>query len=75
MGSPWGMIAIAPEWGKRPPHWLPYFAVSDRDAIVGRATGVGGRALVPARDIAKVGPFAVLQDSQGAGLAVIELGR
>src|SRR5687768_9227124 len=24
-----GMMAIAPEWGPMPPHWIPYFRVTD----------------------------------------------
>jgi predicted enzyme related to lactoylglutathione lyase len=38
------MIAIDPQWGPMPPHWLPYFMVSDCDASLARATELGGRA-------------------------------
>jgi predicted enzyme related to lactoylglutathione lyase len=70
-----GMIAIAAEWGKVPPHWLPYFSVSDCDAIVAQAADLGGRAMMPARDVANVGRFALLRDPQGASFAVIKLER
>jgi predicted enzyme related to lactoylglutathione lyase len=70
-----GMIAIAPEWGKVPPHWLPYFSVDDCDGIVARAEGLGGRPTMPARDVAHVGRFALLRDPQGASFAVIRLER
>jgi predicted enzyme related to lactoylglutathione lyase len=70
-----GMIAIAPEWGGMPPHWLPYFSVSDCDATVTRSSGTGGRTLMPAREIPQVGRFAILQDPQGASFAVIKLER
>jgi predicted enzyme related to lactoylglutathione lyase len=68
-----GMIAIAPEWGKVPPHWLPYFSVTDCDAIVAQAAELGGGAMMPARDVANVGRFALLLDPQGASFAVIKL--
>jgi predicted enzyme related to lactoylglutathione lyase len=72
-GSAGGMLAIQPEWGPMPPHWLPYFSVQDCDATVKRAADLGGGAMMPARDIAKVGRFAILRDPQGAAFAVIKL--
>ena len=68
-----GMIAIDPQWGPMPPHWLPYFMVSDCDASTGRANELGGRTMMPPREIPKVGRFALLADPQGAGFAVIKL--
>jgi predicted enzyme related to lactoylglutathione lyase len=68
-----GMLAIEPEWGDVPPHWLPYFMVSDCDATLGRAVELGGRALSPARDVEKVGRFAMVRDPQGAAFSIIKL--
>ena len=31
-GTGAGMMAVQPEWGKVPPHWTPYFQVTDCDA-------------------------------------------
>jgi uncharacterized protein len=70
-----GMLAISPDMGPMPPHWLPYFMVSDCDASLTRATDLGGKALVPARDIPKVGRFAMAQDPQGATFSIIKLTR
>jgi len=70
-----GMIAIDPQWGPVPPHWLPYFAVTDCDATVRRTTDLGGRTMMPARDIPNVGRFAILMDPQGAAFAIIKLER
>jgi predicted enzyme related to lactoylglutathione lyase len=35
--------------------------------------GLGGRTMMPPRDIPKVGRFAVLGDPQGAAFAIIKL--
>jgi predicted enzyme related to lactoylglutathione lyase len=69
------MIAIAPEWGPMPPHWLPYFQVTDCDATVSRASGLRGSTMMPARDLEKVGRFSILKDPQGAAFAIIKLQR
>lgn len=53
-----------------PPHWLAYVGVADVDAIAARATALGGCVLVAPRDIPGAGRFAVLQDPQGATIAV-----
>ena len=53
-------------WGDVPPHWMPYFFVSDCDAYAAKAAQLGGGAVVPPTDIPHVGRFAVLRDDQGA---------
>jgi uncharacterized protein len=68
-----GMIAIEPEWGPMPPHWLPYFMVNDCDASVAKVADLGGSAMMPARDIPRVGRFAIVRDPQGAAFSVIKL--
>ena len=68
-----GMMAITPQMGGAPPHWTPYFAVTDCDATTAKARQLGGNAYVPPTDIPNVGRFAVLADPQGAEFAVIQL--
>jgi predicted enzyme related to lactoylglutathione lyase len=72
-GPQGGMIAIDPSWGPVPPHWLPYFLVTDCDATTRTAQDRGGRAMMPPRDIPNVGRFAMLTDPQGATFAVIKM--
>jgi len=68
-----GMMAIDPAWGKVPPHWLSYFAVSDCDGTTAKVKELGGSARVPPKDIPNTGRFAILTDPQGAQFAVIRL--
>ncbi len=68
-----GMMQIGPDWGPVPSHWAVYFAVSDCDAAVAKATRDGAEVRVPPRDIPDTGRFAVLTDPQGAAFAVIKL--
>ena len=68
-----GMIAIDPAWGNVPPHWLPYFQVTDCDATARRAESSAGSVMMPARDIPKVGRFAILKDPQGTAFAIIKI--
>ncbi len=49
-----------------PPHWLAYVAVSDVDAVTKKVAALGGKVLMPAMEIAKVGRFSVVQDPTGA---------
>ena len=69
-----GMMAITPEMGEGiPPHWAVYLAVEDCDATVTKAESLGGKVIVPARDIPEVGKFAFIADPQGAVFGVIKL--
>lgn len=68
-----GMMAIAPEMGPVPPHWMNYVMVTNCDEVAAKATSLGGRALRPPFDIPNVGRMAVLQDAQGAAFSVIQL--
>jgi predicted enzyme related to lactoylglutathione lyase len=65
-----GMMAIKPEMGPIPPHWLLYFAVPDTNAAHARALELGGKSLVAPTDIPTAGRFAVLQDPVGAVFAI-----
>ena len=67
-----GMMAIAPSWGRVPPHWLVYFAVHDCDGSAALCQSLGGTACASHRPTSPgVGRFAVLADPQGAVFAVI----
>jgi hypothetical protein len=66
-----GMYKITSEMGTVPPHWLVYFAVSDCDAVVQKATDLGGRVIKPAEDIPTIGRFAILGDPAAAVFAII----
>ena len=54
------------------PHWLPYVAVDDPDAIIARAKKLGAKILVGLENIPGVGRFGVLEDPTGAVLAVMK---
>ncbi|MGA2450600.1 MAG: VOC family protein [Polyangiaceae bacterium] len=49
-----------------PPHWLAYVAVSDVEALTNNVASLGGKVLMPATEIPKVGRLSVVQDPTGA---------
>ncbi len=53
-----------------PPHWIAYTSVDNVDASVKKVEKLGGRSLVPAFDVPKVGRIAILADPQGAAFAI-----
>jgi hypothetical protein len=55
-----------------PSYWMPYFQVADCDASTAKAQHLGASVMMPARDIEKLGRFAILQDPQGAMFAVFK---
>ncbi|MEO6324166.1 MAG: VOC family protein [Thermoanaerobaculia bacterium] len=65
-----GMMAMPPNAGGAPSHWLAYFAVDDCDAVAASATALGAKTYVPPTDISNVGRFAVMADPQGAMFAL-----
>lgn len=54
-----------------PTAWGSYVTVDDVDARAALATKLGGKVLVPAQDVPTVGRFCVIQDPQGAMVALI----
>jgi len=66
-----GMMAIPPEAQGTPPHWGTYVTVEDVDSTVKQAQELGGKTIFPPKDIPEVGRFALIQDPQGAMIAVI----
>ncbi|MDR3537416.1 MAG: VOC family protein [Acetobacteraceae bacterium] len=53
-----------------PPCWVGYVGVDDVDASAAQAKALGGTVHVEPRDIPNVGRFAMIQDPQGASIAV-----
>jgi len=68
-----GMMAIAPEMGPVPPHWINYVMVTHCDEVAAQAASLGGRAVQPPFDVPNVGRMAVLADPQGAMFSIIQL--
>lgn len=60
---------------KTPPHWMSYFSVSDVDASVSKAQGMGARVYAPPMTIEGAGRMAVLADPQGAVFALFKSAR
>lgn len=66
-----GMMVIPPEAEGMPPTWGAYVTVDDVDQQIKRAESLGGKVVMPPRDIPDVGRFAVISDPQGAMLTMI----
>lgn len=54
-----------------PPHWLAYVRVDDVDTVAEKARKLGGSLRVEPMDVRDVGRLAVVEDSEGAEIAVI----
>ncbi|MBO1419155.1 VOC family protein [Streptomyces sp. FH025] len=68
-----GFGGIAPTMQEeQPAAWTPYFAASDVDALVTKATAAGGSVLMSASDVENVGRLAWLADPNGAPFALIK---
>ncbi|MER6300126.1 VOC family protein [Kitasatospora sp. NPDC001539] len=68
-----GFGGIAPTMSpEQPSAWTPYFAASDVDALVAKATAAGGSVMMPAEDVPNVGRIAWLADPNGAPFALIK---
>ena len=67
-----GIIPWSSQMGDVPPNWGVYFSVLDCDASVERVDELGGRLIVPPRDI-QPGRFAVVADPAGAVFSVMHL--
>lgn len=55
-----------------PPHWLPYFFVSNCDAAAGKARQLGARFYMEPMTMEGVGRWAVVADPQGATFAIFQ---
>jgi predicted enzyme related to lactoylglutathione lyase len=67
-----GMMQITPEMGKMPAHWIPYFGVTDVDAIVKKAKDLGGKIMLEPKDIPGVGRMAIVTDPTGAHFSILQ---
>ena len=67
-----GVMPLDDEMRKHgvPPHWLPAVAVDNVDESVKKANSLGGKTVAPPMDIPGTGRYAVIQDPQGAVIAV-----
>lgn len=54
------------------PHWSSYVAVTSADQAAGKAASLGGKIVMAPFDVMDVGRMAVIQDPQGAMVAVWE---
>ena len=66
-----GMMAIPAEAHGAPPHWGAFVTVDDVDQTAAKVEALGGKILVPPRDVPGVGRFFLFQDPQGATLSAI----
>ena len=66
-----GMMTTPPEAEGTPPNWGIYITVDDVDATARNAAELGGKIVVPPKDIPQVGRFCVIQDPQGAFVSAI----
>lgn len=68
-----GMVELSPAYQEDvPSFWVPYFAVADLDASAAKARELGATSFVDRMDSPQ-GPFALLQDPQGALVNLIQL--
>ncbi|MFJ4466276.1 VOC family protein [Streptomyces sp. NPDC089424] len=66
-----GLVPLADDPAEDVPHWLPYFEVTDTDAVVARARELGGTVRREPVDLPGVGRVAKLADPYGARFALI----
>ncbi|MEW6765760.1 MAG: VOC family protein [Pseudomonadota bacterium] len=66
-----GIMPMPADAEGTPPMWGSYVTVDDVDATARTAESLGGKILVPPRDIPEVGRFCVIQDPQGAVISAI----
>ncbi len=62
-------------WKGIPPHWMIYITVANCDERAAHAASLGGKLLVPPRDIPNTGRFSVIDDGNGAVFSIIQLTR
>lgn len=71
-GQEIGGISPAPEGMK--PTWGTYVTVENLDATLQNVEALGGKVLIPPIAIPPASRFALIQDPQGAAIAVISYG-
>ncbi len=58
-----------------PPHWLVYVQVADVEAAAAKTGQLGGKVLMPPRNMENVGTWSIIADPQGAVLALFKSAR
>lgn len=58
-----------------PPHWLIYFLSGDVEASSAKAAKLGGKILMPPKDMEGVGTWSIVADPQGAVFAIFKSAR
>ena len=66
-----GIMHMPPDCQGMPPMWGVYVTVDDVDATAKKTEDLGGKIIMPPKDIPDVGRFCVIQDPQGATIAAI----
>lgn len=67
------MYQIGPQQEGMPPNWLSYVAVASADAATEKARSLGGNVVHGPFDVYDMGRMTVLQDPQGAMVAMWEM--
>ncbi len=67
-----GIMTIPTEAAGMPPMWGSYVTVDDIALCVKKTQELGGKIIMPPREIPDVGHFCVIQDPQGATLNLIQ---
>ena len=58
-----------------PPHWLAYFQVANPENATTKVPQLGGKVLMPARQMENVGTWSIVADPQGAVFALFKSAR
>lgn len=66
-----GITKLPPQPQNMPPVWGLYVTVTDVDASAEQAQALGGNVFMPPMDVPEVGRFCVIQDPQGAYIALM----
>ena len=67
-----GILPTKDRNSKIPPHWLPYFLVTNCDLSAAKAKQLGASFLMPPMTMEGVGRFAVIADPQNAVFAIFQ---
>lgn len=68
-----GLMGKTPEMGPNVPnHWMPYFGVADAKATLAKVKALGGKVVVDAMEVPKVGIMGVVQDPQGGHFSIMQ---
>jgi len=67
-----GIPPVRPGNSRTPPHWLPYFQVTNCDTSAAKARQLGAKFYLEPMTMENVGRFAVVADPQGAVFAIFQ---